>query len=97
MHSQPFGMQRCGHLVHKKRTAARPPGQADAQNDAFGDRPGGGDGVFAAVFLNMRVHTGGREAHRQLPQRDQVALAEEAAARRLGVLRDVDLAFRGVA
>ena len=66
---------------------------ADAHEHALGHRPGLGDGVIAHVGLHLRVHAVGRPPQGQLPERDQVALAEEVLDRLLGLLREVDLAF----
>ena len=79
---------------HPARGAHDPGGEgarADAHQDALGDRPRSRDGVVAAVDFHLGVHPGRGGPERQLPERDQVALAEEAADGLPRLLRDVHL------
>ena len=55
-------------------------------------RPRLPDGVVAHVVAHLRVHVLRGHPECELPQRDQVALAEEVVDRLAGLLRDVDLA-----
>ena len=56
-------------------------------------RPGPGDGVGAHVVDHLRVDSLGGDAHRQLAQRGQIALAEEMRDRAARLIGHVDLAL----
>ena len=65
----------------------------DADQEPLGRRPGLADPLLGHVAAHLGVDPLGGAPQRELAQRDQVALAEEALDRAAGLLGDVDLPF----
>ena len=78
-------------VARTSRAGAR--ARADAHQQPLARRPGLADALLGHVAAHLRVHPLGRAAERQLAQRDQVALPEEALDRAARLLGDVDLAL----
>ena len=74
----------------RTRRAAKGPGRRSHQ-DPLRDRPGAGNAVLPPVLAHLGVDALRRRPQGELPQRDEVALPEEAAHRLAGLLGDVDL------
>ena len=84
----------CSPRGHAPRRPDEPAGagaRADAHQQPLARRPGLADSLLGHVAAHLRVHPLGRAAERQLAQRDQVALPEEALDRAARLLGDVDL------
>ena len=65
----------------------------DAHQKPVLGRPGSGDGVRAHVVDHLRVDPLGGDAHRELAQRGEIALAEEMLQGAADLAAHVDLAF----
>ena len=87
----PLGPQPGGHPPGCADDARGEGTRAHADQDALGHGPDARDGVVAAVDLHLGVHSRRGGPERQLPERDEIALAEEAAHRFPGLLGEVDL------
>ncbi len=77
----PLGVQPGGHPAGGPNDPGRQGARADADEDALGHRPDSRHGVVAPIDLHLGVDACRGRPQRELPERDQVALAEEAAHR----------------
>ena len=89
----PLGVEPGRHPSGGPHQPNRGPARSDADQQPLRRRPGVPDAALRHVAAHLRVHPLGRAAERQLPQGDQVPLAEELLDRAGRLLRHVDLAF----
>ncbi len=93
VHHEPLRAQPGRHpsrLAHQRQPGVE---VAHAHQQALAHVPGRADALEPAMGFELRIHPVGGPAERQLAQRDQVALPEEALERAFGLVWDVDLAL----
>ena len=91
VHDDPLGPEADRHPPGGAHDARGEGTRADAHQDPLRDRPDARHGVLAPVPLHLGVDALRRRPQRELPQRDEIALPEEAAHGLAGLLGDVDL------